>query len=59
LLQVRFSRGSSSKDPPTAVLVHGILGSRRNLQSFARQIVEVGALAAGEAGMQGGMGGLR
>ena len=26
---------------PTAVLVHGILGSRRNLSSFARMLVEV------------------
>lgn len=40
-VQVRFSSDSSSKNPPTAVLVHGILGSGRNLQSFARRIVEV------------------
>jgi len=26
---------------PTAVLVHGILGSRRNLHSFAHMLVEV------------------
>ncbi|KAG1679639.1 hypothetical protein FOA52_006156 [Chlamydomonas sp. UWO 241] len=26
--------------PPTAVLVHGILGSRRNMQSFARMLLE-------------------
>lgn len=38
---VRFSSNSQSKDVPTAVLVHGILGSRRNLHSFARMIVEV------------------
>lgn len=38
---VRFSSDSATKDVPTAVLVHGILGSRRNLQSFARMIVEV------------------
>jgi len=39
---VRFSSDAKSKNVPTAVLVHGILGSRRNLQSFARMIVEVG-----------------
>ena len=41
---VRFSstgsNGSSSRQPPTVVLVHGILGSRRNMQSFARRLVE-------------------
>jgi hypothetical protein len=37
----RFST-SGSRSVPTAVLVHGILGSRRNLHSFARMIVEVG-----------------
>ena len=36
---VRFS-DTSKRDAPTAVLVHGILGSRRNLQSFARMVVE-------------------
>eukprot|EP00879_Flechtneria_rotunda_P003292 GHRR01003517.1.p1 GENE.GHRR01003517.1~~GHRR01003517.1.p1 ORF type:complete len:389 (+),score=86.25 GHRR01003517.1:211-1377(+) len=37
---VRFSSDARFKNVPTAVLVHGILGSRRNLQSFARMIVE-------------------
>lgn len=26
--------------PPTAVLVHGILGSKRNLQSFTRRLLQ-------------------
>jgi hypothetical protein len=38
---VRFSTDTTTKDVPTAVLVHGILGSKRNLNSFARMIVEV------------------
>ena len=38
---VRFSGDADSKNVPTAVLVHGILGSRRNLQSFAEMIVAV------------------
>jgi hypothetical protein len=38
---VRFSPDANTKDVPTAVLVHGILGSKRNLNSFARMIVEV------------------
>jgi pimeloyl-ACP methyl ester carboxylesterase len=39
---VRYSSASSveQRPPPTAVLVHGILGSRRNMQSFARRLVE-------------------
>ncbi|WIA10480.1 hypothetical protein OEZ86_000612 [Tetradesmus obliquus] len=37
---VRFSSDAQSKNVPTAVLVHGILGSRRNLHSFAHMIVE-------------------
>lgn len=38
---VRFTTTTSaSHQPPTAVLIHGILGSRRNMQSFARRIVE-------------------
>lgn len=43
LLQGNLARFSdaSKREVPTAVLVHGILGSRRNLQSFARMIVEV------------------
>ncbi|KAI8465191.1 MAG: Alpha/Beta hydrolase protein [Monoraphidium minutum] len=36
---VRFSEGGGT-NVPTAVLVHGILGSRRNLAGFARMIVE-------------------
>lgn len=36
---VRYS-ASNGRHPPTAVLVHGILGSRRNMQSFARKILE-------------------
>lgn len=40
---VRFTTDTKGKNVPTAVLVHGILGSRRNLYSFAKKIVEVGA----------------
>lgn len=42
LVQGNLARFSSVRDRsiPTAVLVHGILGSRRNLQSFAHMIVE-------------------
>lgn len=36
---VRWSH-PSQKSPPTAVLVHGILGSRRNMASFAKMLVE-------------------
>eukprot|EP00878_Enallax_costatus_P044397 GHUV01052986.1.p1 GENE.GHUV01052986.1~~GHUV01052986.1.p1 ORF type:complete len:131 (-),score=25.27 GHUV01052986.1:17-409(-) len=36
---VRFT--THGNNVPTAVLVHGILGSRRNLHSFAKKIVEV------------------
>ena len=32
---------SSTRPPPTAVLIHGILGSRKNMQSFARRITQV------------------
>jgi hypothetical protein len=32
---------AASRPPPTAVLVHGILGSRRNMLSFANRLVEV------------------
>ena len=32
---------AASRPPPTAVLVHGILGSRRNMVSFANRLVEV------------------
>ena len=38
---VRWSKPGVGVTPPTAVLVHGILGSRRNMQSFARMILEV------------------
>lgn len=38
---VKFSRDAAIKDVPTAVFVHGILGSRRNLASFAKMITEV------------------
>lgn len=38
---VRWTDASpDSRPPPTAVLVHGILGSRRNMQSFAHRLVE-------------------
>lgn len=38
---VRWSEvGKWGKPPPTAVLVHGILGSRKNMLSFAHRIVE-------------------
>lgn len=35
---VRFSSGDA-KPPPTAVLLHGILGKRQNMASFARRLV--------------------
>lgn len=39
---VRWSEvASSSRPPPTAVLVHGILGSRKNMHSIARRLVQV------------------
>lgn len=34
------SAASATAHPPTAVLVHGILGCRRNMQSFAKRLVE-------------------
>lgn len=34
------STASATANPPTAVLVHGILGCRRNMQSFAKRLVE-------------------
>lgn len=40
---VRYSSaggGAAGRHPPTAVLVHGVLGSRRNMRSFAQQLVE-------------------
>ncbi len=38
---MRYSETSKDRHPPTVVLVHGILGSRRNMQQFARMITEV------------------
>ena len=32
--------GPYGRPPPTCVLLHGILGSRRNLTSFAHRVVE-------------------
>jgi hypothetical protein len=46
---VRFSGDATSKDVPTAVLVHGILGSKRNLNSFARMLVEVSSSSSRHA----------
>jgi hypothetical protein len=43
LPQARWTRSTPDKNVPTAVLVHGILGSRRNMSSFARMLVEVSA----------------
>jgi hypothetical protein len=43
---VRFSTAPQNS-VPTAVLVHGILGSRRNLHSFARMILQVSAAPDG------------
>eukprot|EP00197_Chlamydomonas_leiostraca_P007015 CAMPEP_0202858464 /NCGR_PEP_ID=MMETSP1391-20130828/988_1 /ASSEMBLY_ACC=CAM_ASM_000867 /TAXON_ID=1034604 /ORGANISM="Chlamydomonas leiostraca, Strain SAG 11-49" /LENGTH=353 /DNA_ID=CAMNT_0049537387 /DNA_START=225 /DNA_END=1286 /DNA_ORIENTATION=+ len=34
------TRAPGGPTPPTCVLVHGILGNRRNMQSFARMLVE-------------------
>lgn len=43
-LQVEWSPGSPRhvQPPPTVVLAHGIMGSKRNLKSLAKRIVEVG-----------------
>lgn len=41
---VRFTNATNGMNVPTAVLVHGILGSRRNLHTFAKKIVEVGSM---------------
>lgn len=38
---VRYSANASGKQPPTALLVHGIMGNRRNMHSFARRLVQV------------------
>ena len=41
-MQVRWSTVSASaRPPPTCVLVHGILGSRRNMATFAQRLVQV------------------
>ncbi len=32
---------AGQRPPPTAVMVHGILGSRKNMQAYARRLVEV------------------
>jgi pimeloyl-ACP methyl ester carboxylesterase len=37
---VRYGGATAAARAPTAVLVHGVLGSRRNLASFARRLVE-------------------
>jgi hypothetical protein len=37
---VRYSAGAHPSRVPTAVLVHGILGRRQNMRSFAQRIVE-------------------
>jgi pimeloyl-ACP methyl ester carboxylesterase len=37
---LKFTTRSLTASPPSCVLVHGILGSRRNLQSFANRILE-------------------
>lgn len=37
---VRYSTMGPGRAPPTAVLVHGILGKRQNMLSFARRLVE-------------------
>lgn len=41
-LQVQWTEHPTAGDkaPPTCVLVHGILGSRKNMISFAHRIVE-------------------
>ena len=33
------------RPPPTAVMVHGILGSRKNMHAYARRLVEVRLLS--------------
>lgn len=39
---VRWSeQQAGQRPPPTAVMVHGILGSRKNMQAYARRLVEV------------------
>lgn len=40
-IQAKWCTQSTSKPPPTAVLVHGILGNKRNLKSFTRMLLQV------------------
>ncbi len=42
--QARWSHDAhpAGNPPPTAVLVHGILGNRKNMSNFAKMLVEVG-----------------
>ena len=41
---VRWSEQQmGQRPPPTAVMVHGILGSRKNMQAYAHRLVEVGS----------------
>lgn len=35
------SAGPEGRPPPTVLLVHGILGNRRNMQGFARRLLAV------------------
>jgi dienelactone hydrolase len=39
----------TDRPPPTAVLVHGILGSKRNLKTFTRMLLQVGTLVTRDA----------
>ena len=39
-VQVRWSEATPGRPPPTAVLVHGVMGSRKNVASFAQRIVQ-------------------
>ena len=40
---VRWSEPQpGTRPPPTVVMVHGILGSRKNMQAYAHRLVEVG-----------------
>lgn len=46
-MQARWTTRGPGQVPPTALLVHGILGNRRNMQSFGKMIAEVGSCLAG------------
>ncbi|PNH05579.1 hypothetical protein TSOC_008139, partial [Tetrabaena socialis] len=37
---VRWSHTDATHVPPTAVMVHGILGNRKNMSGFAKMLVE-------------------